>query len=469
MKIKKIDIENFRGITKEKSLIFLKKQNDTIPSSCIIFGDNGSGKSSIVDAIEFGLQCRIDNTRNFDNEFIPDIRALNSKINSKVNITFEDNSNIQRIIKFDDFGIIYKIPHPNYNASPFVLRRKDIIKFWDTPTKQRLVHLLDYFPENTTNSLPEYFTNQILEIEKQRDLKKKERTAIVQKIANELNISVEKIPIENKPFDKFISKFFFNGLSKKHFPNNDFPNNEKYAIIETYFKPFYETNKVIGELNKEIKLKKNPILEVEQKKAVSNFLNIVSQNILTDFYVFSTCNDFIDDIKIIIGEINEVSLTFSITTKNGTLTTPQKILSEANLDLLAILIHLRIIKTANEEFNQGKILILDDVLQSVDYNIRFEFIEFLMTNFNDWQIIFTVHDRLWKQNLADSLRKKNHSFVEYEIKRWEWKEGPIIIDNYSDRFTKLQNYLNNGAEQEICAYCGYLLEFICEELSSSSI
>jgi AAA15 family ATPase/GTPase len=465
MKINKIDIENFRGITKEKSLLFLKKQTDTIPSSCIIFGDNGSGKSSIIDAIEFGLQCRIDNTRNFENEFIPDIRALNSKINSKVNVVFEDNSNIQRIIKFDDFGIINKIPHLNYKSSPIVLRRKDIIKFWDTPTKQRLVHLLDYFPENNANALPEYFKNQVLAIENQRDLQKKERFAILQQIANTLNISIHKIPVENKSFDKFISKYFFLGLSKKHFPDNSFPNSDKYTIIEKFFKPFYETNKIIGELNKDIKLKKNPVLEVEQKKSVSKFLNIVSQNILTDFYVFSTCNEFVDDIKIVIGEINEVSLTFSITTKNGTVTTPQKILSEANLDLLAILIHLRIIKTANEEFNQGKLLILDDILQSVDYNIRYQFIDFLMTNFNDWQIIFTVHDRLWRQNLADCLSKKNHSFVEYEIKRWEWKEGPIIIDNYSDRFKKLENYINNGTEQEICAYCGYLLEFICEELT----
>ncbi|MBE0550908.1 MAG: AAA family ATPase, partial [Ignavibacterium sp.] len=48
MRIKKIDIKSFRGIPKSLSINFPFKNNK--PASLVILGDNGVGKSSIVDA-----------------------------------------------------------------------------------------------------------------------------------------------------------------------------------------------------------------------------------------------------------------------------------------------------------------------------------------------------------------------------------------------------------------------------------
>ena len=54
MKISYIHIEHFRGIPTEINIDLTDGQG--IPVSTIIYGDNGSGKSSIVDAIEFNTQ-----------------------------------------------------------------------------------------------------------------------------------------------------------------------------------------------------------------------------------------------------------------------------------------------------------------------------------------------------------------------------------------------------------------------------
>ena len=55
-KIKRIEIEHFRGITNDLSISFDLKGK---AESALIFGDNGSGKSSVIDAIEFITQGSI--------------------------------------------------------------------------------------------------------------------------------------------------------------------------------------------------------------------------------------------------------------------------------------------------------------------------------------------------------------------------------------------------------------------------
>lgn len=69
MKIVKLHIDSFRGIPNELILDFTDNRN--FPCSTLIFGDNGSGKSSIVDALEFNLQGKIERSDSLQNEFRP--------------------------------------------------------------------------------------------------------------------------------------------------------------------------------------------------------------------------------------------------------------------------------------------------------------------------------------------------------------------------------------------------------------
>jgi len=81
MKIKKIVVSNFRGISQPVELDFLSGAGNT-PGSLILAGDNGTGKSSIVDAIEFALQGRVGRQK------IP-LYSFASEEDTKVSVSFQ--------------------------------------------------------------------------------------------------------------------------------------------------------------------------------------------------------------------------------------------------------------------------------------------------------------------------------------------------------------------------------------------
>src|SRR5690606_11170633 len=166
-----------------------------------------------------------------------------------------------------------------------------------------------------------------------------------------------------------------------------------------------------------------------------------------------------------IGAQTEVSFEIEIILKNGVSTFPNKIFSEANLDLLVLLLYSSIIKEA-EKYGQAKVLILDDVLQSVDSIIRINFIEYLLKNFKDWQIIITTHDRLWLNQLRSSFRRNSHNFKEIEIFNWDFSSGLNIFEQKSNlQNSTLKKAIETKDIQLIASQTGLFLEYLCNQLS----
>lgn len=75
--------------------------------------------------------------------------------------------------------------------------------------------------------------------------------------------------------------------------------------------------------------------------------------------------------------------------------------SEGHLDSLGIAIFLAYIK----RFSSVKILILDDIMATIDGAHRLRLAHLLADEFKDYQIILTTHDRLWTEELHGVLKE----------------------------------------------------------------
>jgi energy-coupling factor transporter ATP-binding protein EcfA2 len=91
-------------------------------------------------------------------------------------------------------------------------------------------------------------------------------------------------------------------------------------------------------------------------------------------------------------------------------------LNEARLSSLAISIYFAIIKKQFSYLGEDslKILVLDDLLISLDMNNRLNLINILKTEFSDFQIFFFTHDK---------------SFFEILKEKMSWKAFEVYVDN----------------------------------------
>jgi wobble nucleotide-excising tRNase len=76
-----------------------------------------------------------------------------------------------------------------------------------------------------------------------------------------------------------------------------------------------------------------------------------------------------------------------------------------------------------------KLLILDDVMHSVDARHRSKFASLLKREFDDHQIILVTHDEIFYQRLRQAIGSKC-KFV--AITNWDIERGPFLGDASTD-------------------------------------
>lgn len=140
---------------------------------------------------------------------------------------------------------------------------------------------------------------------------------------------------------------------------------------------------------------------------------------------------------------------------------PRAYLSEGHLDSLGLCILLAFMKKYNKN---SPIVVLDDVVTTIDAGHRERVCDLVYTEFKDAQIFITTHDGIWKEQLVNYNRVYNANSICYEIVDYNSTMGPIIKrarsswDKISNRLSEGDKY---GAGNEGRRYLEEVLENIC--------
>lgn len=144
---------------------------------------------------------------------------------------------------------------------------------------------------------------------------------------------------------------------------------------------------------------------------------------------------------------------------------PRAYYSEGRLDILGISIFLALRRWLREQYPEFDLVIMDDILTSIDSGHAAHLSQFLLKEFSNYQILLTTHDRIWFEHLRDIQQRcgVSQNFVNRVIHKWTIDEGPDIRLP-EDEWERLNAILKDGAANEIAWLGGKLLEHILQEM-----
>lgn len=114
---------------------------------------------------------------------------------------------------------------------------------------------------------------------------------------------------------------------------------------------------------------------------------------------------------------------------------PRGYYSEGHVDSLGLCLFLALRRLHHHRSPEFALLVLDDVLHSVDGEHRRATADLIFREFGDHQIVVTTHDLLWFEQLKRAARQHvaGRKFEERRIGTWSITEGPVWGDHLSDR------------------------------------
>lgn len=406
-KINKITLSNFKFFGKEDSINLDGKH-------LLLYGENGSGKSSIYWGLYTLLESAMKNSSDVKKYFEPIGHNAESLVNINAPLMSDIRSHIEHansyIIIETDNAYKYSLSLLNNNvcgnttvqesrkASDFI-NYQSIFKFQE-------------FRNSETPDLYEIFVHSILPY---------------------VNFSSISLKGENLSNAGEMWKSYTEGpgttINKKGDTIQVYKNSAAYTQFETFDKHFdSEIKKLLDFItpsaNKYVeKLGYNINFELNYKKAT-----FIKRDKTYDYTPFA--------IELVIKKYNGNSVDIE---------RPQTFLNEAKMSAIATAIRLSVIDFRINSIAEDalKVLILDDLMISLDMSNREKLTGLLLTEYSSkYQLIFMTHDI----NLYTFLKKKinKNSWITKEMyigdENGRTKEYPIIIDGECEPIEKAWKY-----------------------------
>jgi ABC-type Mn2+/Zn2+ transport system ATPase subunit/RNAse (barnase) inhibitor barstar len=383
MNINSIEINNYKA--------FYGKQKINIEGkNLFIYGENGSGKSSLYYALKDFFQSSMEDIdlNELENIFIPDTKKGNSYI--KVAFYTQDAKKFQ---KFQLTAASKNLTATSKNADVIHIRETNKLKSFLT-----YKHLLEihHISKNKQIDLFNLLVNGVLKHFKYALTYGKELGELWQTVEDTIAKPTGRdysTPQKKNEVNQVIKTF--NDAFSELFE----PESPEYILKHA--------NPILEQFNHNLEIK----LHYGQARANSDYLAI---------------------------ENNQVHIELTYAGKK--INQPHLFLNEARLSAIAISIYLGMIKRHIQNIS-CKILFLDDVFIGLDIANRLPLLKIIETQFPEYQIFITTYDKPWYEYAKSFLGNEKWKTLEFYAK--EIKGGyeiPLINDD-TDFLQKAKQHL----------------------------
>jgi len=203
-----------------------------------------------------------------------------------------------------------------------------------------------------------------------------------------------------------------------------------------------------------------------KKKKVQDVFNVI-QGDIEKYYTMLHPDDAHRNIELRLPTSKRASVDLRIESFGRKDEDPRAYGSEGHLDSLGLCIFLALVRRFN---NDCSLVVLDDVVTTVDIGHRENICKLLIDEFGDKQLIITTHEGLWYEQLRSHHRaaKVEGNFNYITAIKWEVGSGPTIRP-YKQRWERIMEKLDGGdkgAGNEGRTYMEWVLESICNSLEA---
>jgi len=141
--------------------------------------------------------------------------------------------------------------------------------------------------------------------------------------------------------------------------------------------------------------------------------------------------------------------------------------SEGHIDSLGLCLFLAIRRIHYTQRPELSLLVLDDVMHSVDANHRRDTANLIFREFSDHQIIITTHDPLWFEYLKSASQKSKHKFTQHRIAHWTLEHGPVWGDHLANYEWLISDNGITAKPSDLVIKAGILLEEMLQNLCNN--
>ncbi|MBF0552962.1 MAG: AAA family ATPase [Nitrospirae bacterium] len=199
-----------------------------------------------------------------------------------------------------------------------------------------------------------------------------------------------------------------------------------------------------------------------RKETIQTIVDCVSA-IANKFYDMIHPNEAISTSKLAVRQAASASVEIKASFY-GEESHPMRYFSESHLDTLGLCYFLALCKHHTDTTPSFRLLILDDVMHSVDAQHRNRIAEILSDHFSDFQIIITTHDKPFYDKLHQKLGSSCYAYK--TISDWNIEQGPIL----GDQTTNLENITNVAlrnimSRENLAGAGGICFEWLLKELT----